>query len=207
MRKKQNLKKVSLIINIFITLGVIGILNGIITNMYITQNNNIQTSKKELKTETKQIKLAQTDTNTPIITNITELQKSSNTIKIQVETQNADGATYEYYYKKSGDKKYTKAGESKNNTFTYNELEANETYEIRTKITKNTDTVEKEIQITTEKIVNGAIKFENFLWDKEGENAKVTITSGERDYSLEYKIEETGEWIRDSTARNNNSKK
>lgn len=196
---------------LIILLIVLCILSGMIVNGYVKEEKyeigkikeklSIYESEKRYIKHEEKIEVAEVDGNTPIITNITEIEKSFNTIKIQVESSNSDGAKFIYFYKKQGDIEYKKAGESTENTFTYEKLEEREIYELRVSLEKDGKRVEKEIKIKTDKIPVNAIKFTNLTWNNG--IASVIIEVSEKSYTLQYKLRENGEWKRNIKWRKN----
>src|SRR5699024_2380624 len=75
--------------------------------------------------------------------------KTTSSISVEVETVNAEGATYTYYYKKNDETNWIKAEENKESTYTFNGLESNVIYNIRVVVEKDGKTAEKEINILT----------------------------------------------------------
>lgn len=156
-------------------------------------------SKEQLRVQEKEIEdsikmqLAEVENNGPIINNIIEKEKGFNRITIQVESQNSDGGKFIYLYKKVGDIEYKKAGESTQNTFTYEKLEERENYEIRVRLEKNGKRVEKEVKIKTNKIPTSAVSFKK-VWA--GNVADITVSVSNKYYTVKYRQGETGEWKR-----------
>ena len=67
----------------------------------------------------------------PRIRKVNVTNKTTSSISVEVETVNAEGATYTYYYKKNDDTDWIKAEENKESTYTFIGLEANVIYNIR----------------------------------------------------------------------------
>ena len=86
-------------------------------------------------------------TDGPRIRELTVTNRTTSSISVEVETANAEGATYTYYYKKDGEKEWIKSGESKEGTYTFNGLEANVLYNIKVVVEKDGKTAEKETSI------------------------------------------------------------
>ena len=72
----------------------------------------------------------------PRIRNLKVTNKTTNSITVEVETANAEGATYTYYYKKGGETDWKKAEEIKEKTYTFSGLESNVIYNIKVRVEK-----------------------------------------------------------------------
>ena len=131
----------------------------------------------------------------PIIRNLKVTNKTTNSITVGVETANAEGATYTYYYKKDGEVDWKKAEEIKEKTYTFRGLEANVIYNIKVRVEKDGKVVEKEISTITGELPEGAVQFSPVEW-KDGQ-ASTTITTSETGYTLQYQIGgiTEGSWI------------
>ena len=129
----------------------------------------------------------------PRIRNLT-VSKTTNSITVEVETANAEGATYTYYYKKDGEVDWKKAVEIKEKTYTFSGLEANVIYNIKVRVEKDKKAVEKEVSTITGELPEGAVQFSPVEW-KSGQ-ASTTITTSETGYTLQYQIGEIteGSW-------------
>ena len=121
----------------------------------------------------------------PRIRNLT-VSKTTNSITVEVETANAEGATYTYYYKKGGETDWKKAEEIKEKTYTFSGLESNVIYNIKVRVEKDEKAVEKEISTRTGELPEGAVQFSPVEW-KDGQ-ASTTITTSETGYTLQYQI-------------------
>ena len=123
----------------------------------------------------------------PRIRNLKVTNKTTNSITVEVETANAEGATYTYYYKKDGEVSWKKAEEIKEKTYTFSGLESNVIYNIKVR-------VEKEVSTITGELPEGAVQFSPVEW-KSGQ-ASTTITTSETGYTLQYQIGEIteGSW-------------
>ena len=130
----------------------------------------------------------------PRIRNLKVTNKTTNSITVEVETANAEGATYTYYYKKDGEVDWKKAEEIKEKTYTFRGLEANVIYNIKVRVEKDGKAVEKEISTITGELPEGAVQFSPVEW-KNGQ-ASTTITTSETGYTLQYQIGEIteGSW-------------
>ena len=130
----------------------------------------------------------------PRIRNLKVTNKTTNSITVEVETANAEGATYTYYYKKDGEVDWKKAEEIKEKTYTFRGLEANVIYNIKVRVEKDKKAVEKEISTITGELPEGAVQFSPVEW-KSGQ-ASTTITTSETGYTLQYQIGEIteGSW-------------
>ena len=122
------------------------------------------------------------------------VSKTTNSITVEVETANAEGATYTYYYKKDGEVDWKKAEEIKEKTYTFSGLESNVIYNIKVRVEKDGKAVEKEVSTITGELPEGAVQFSPVEW-KSGQ-ASTTITTSETGYTLQYQIGEIteGSW-------------
>lgn len=120
--------------------------------------------------------------------------KTTSSITVEVDTTNAEGGTFTYYYKKEVDTEWIKAGESKENTYTFSGLEANVIYNIKVEVEKDGKTAEKETSTITGELPEGAVQFSPIEWNN-GE-ASTIITTNETGYTIQYQIGgiEEGEW-------------
>ena len=114
------------------------------------------------------------------------VSKTTNSITVEVETANAEGATYSYYYKKDGEVDWKKAEEIKEKTYTFSGLESNVIYNIKVRVEKDGKAVEKEVSTITGELPEGAVQFSPVEW-KNGQ-ASTTITTKETGYTLQYQI-------------------
>jgi len=130
----------------------------------------------------------------PRIRNLKVTNKTTNSITVEVETANAEGATYTYYYKKDGEVSWKKAEEIKEKTYTFSGLESNVIYNIKVRVEKDGKAVEKEVSTITGELPEGAVQFSPVEW-KSGQ-ASTTITTSETGYTLQYQIGEIteGSW-------------
>ena len=130
----------------------------------------------------------------PRIRNLKVTNKTTNSITVEVETANAEGATYTYYYKKDGEVSWKKAEEIKEKTYTFRGLESNVIYNIKVRVEKDGKAVEKEVSTITGELPEGAVQFSPVEW-KNGQ-ASTTITTSETGYTLQYQIGEIteGSW-------------
>ena len=122
----------------------------------------------------------------PRIREINITNKTTNSISIEVDTVNAKGATYRYYYKKEGEEEWTKAGEGKENTYTFNGLEENKVYNIKVEVEKDGKVTEEETSSMTGEMPKGAVQFSPVEW--ENGKASTVITTSEEGYTLQYQI-------------------
>ena len=131
----------------------------------------------------------------PRIREVTVTNKTTNSISIEVETVNAEGGTYRYYYKKEGEADWIKADEVEENTYTFSGLEANIIYNIKVEVEKDGKVAERETSTITGELPEGAVQFSPIEWNN-GE-ASTVITTSEEGYTLQYQkggIAE-GSWI------------
>ncbi len=131
----------------------------------------------------------------PRIRKITVTNKTTNSISIEVETANTEGATYRYYYKKEGETDWIKADEIEEYIYTFSGLEANKVYNIKVEVEKDGKVAEKETGTITGEMPEGAVQFSPIEWNN-GE-ASTTITTSEEGYTLQYQKNEIteGSWI------------
>ena len=122
----------------------------------------------------------------PRIREINVTNKTTSSISVEVETANAEGATYRYYYKKEGEEEWIKAGEGKENTYTFNGLEENKVYNIKVEVEKDGKVTEGETSSITGEMPKGAVQFSPVEW-KNGK-ASTVITTSEEGYTLQYQI-------------------
>ncbi len=122
----------------------------------------------------------------PRIRDLKVTNKTTNSITVEVETANAEEATYTYYYKKEGETDWKKAEEIKEKTYTFSGLESNVIYNIKVRVEKDKKAVEKEISTITGELPEGAVQFSPVEW-KSGQ-ASTTITTKETGYTLQYQI-------------------
>ena len=130
----------------------------------------------------------------PRIRDLKVTNKTTNSITVEVETANAEEATYTYYYKKEGETDWKKAEEIKEKTYTFSGLESNVIYNIKVRVEKDGKAVEKEVSTITGELPEGAVQFSPVEW-KNGQ-ASTTITTKETGYTLQYQIGEIteGSW-------------
>lgn len=122
----------------------------------------------------------------PRIRNLKVTNKTTNSITVEVETANAEGATYTYYYKEDGEVDWKRAEEIKEITYTFRGLESNVIYNIKVRVEKDGKAVEKEVSTITGELPEGAVQFSPVEW-KSGQ-ASTTITTSETGYTLQYQI-------------------
>lgn len=122
----------------------------------------------------------------PRIREINVTNKTTSSISVEVETANAEGATYRYYYKKEGEEEWIKAGEGKENTYTFNGLEENKVYNIKVEVEKDGKVTEGETSSITGEMPKGAVQFSPVEW--ENGKASTVITTSEEGYTLQYQI-------------------
>ena len=120
----------------------------------------------------------------PRIREVTVTNKTTNSISIEVETVNAEGGTYRYYYKKEGETDWIKADEVEENTYTFSGLEANIIYNIKVEVEKDGKVAERETSTITGELPEGAVQFSPIEWNN-GE-ASTVITTSEEGYTLQY---------------------
>ena len=106
------------------------------------------------------------------------VSKTTNSITVEVETANAEGATYTYYYKKDEETDWKKAEEIKEKTYTFRGLESNVIYNIKVRVEKDGKSAEREENIMTGELPEGAVQFSPVEW-KSGQ-ASTTITTQDK---------------------------
>ena len=122
----------------------------------------------------------------PRIRKINVTNKTTSSISIEVDTANAEGATYTYYYKKDGELDWIESGKSEENIYTFTGLEANVIYNIKVEVEKDGKKAEKETSTRTGELPEGAVQFSQVEWNN-GE-ASTTITTSETGYTLQYQL-------------------
>ena len=120
----------------------------------------------------------------PRIRDINITNKTTNSVTVEVNATNVKDATYSYYYKKNGDADWTKVGEGKETTYTFNGLETNVAYDIKVVVEEDGKSIEKEIKVTTGSLPVETVKFSDVTWNN-GE-ASITISTSETGYTMQY---------------------
>ena len=133
----------------------------------------------------------------PRIKEIRVVERTTNSIKIEVDTRNAEGGEYSYWIKKEveGEESW-KEIEGNNNTCTFSNLEENVMYDIKVIVKTKSGSDEEEATIITGELPEGTITFTEGEWIGDG-TAKVTINTTAEGYTLQYQIDgiEEGKWI------------
>ena len=158
----------------------------------------IVTVKQDEEGETTDIEIEYSTTaEGPRIAKITT-EKTTNSIKIEVETRNADGATYKYEYKKSneGEESWEEVETSENNTCTIDELTEGETYDIRVTVTTSEGSATRKTSVHLGELPEGTITFGEVEWQGDG-TASVVVNTSAEGYQLQYQINaiEDNGWI------------
>ena len=131
--------------------------------------------------------------------------KGENSVTVEVETVNAEGATYTYSYKKDGDADWTDASTSDQNTYTFEGLENTE-YSIKVKVEKDGKSAEKEISVSLRGIPGGDTALEDgsiTIGEPTWSEGKASITvNTNTQYQIEYQINGTtdGSWTNIGTS-------
>ena len=108
-------------------------------------------------------KLDSKDPLEPEIINI-EVEQTTNSVNLIVETSNMEGGTYEYFYKEETQDEFVKIEKTKSNKYNLTWLQQNTTYDIKVKVTNTYNkTSEKQIKITTWNL--NQIESENIIQD------------------------------------------
>ncbi len=133
----------------------------------------------------------------PRIRNIKVTNRTTNSISVEVETVNAEDATYKYEYRKEGedDNSWKLAEESKNNTCNITGLAGNQIYDIRVTVTTKEGSTSKTTSDRTGELEVGTIEFDAYQWQGDG-TASIVIRNNSLDtsYHLEYRIGVEGQW-------------
>ncbi len=133
----------------------------------------------------------------PRIRNIKVTNRTTNSISVEVETVNAEDATYKYEYRKDGedDNSWKLAEESKSATCTITGLAGNQIYDIRVTVTTSEGNASKTTSATTGELEVGTIEFEEYVWQGDG-TSSIIIRNNSTDpsYHLEYRIGVDGIW-------------
>mgnify|MGYP005780391817 CR=1 FL=1 len=131
----------------------------------------------------------------PRIREIRITGRTTNSVSIEVETRNAEGASYTYSYKEAGTGEWIEAETSENNTCTIGSLEAGKAYEIQVKVETGNGEVTEEIGVTIGELPEGTIKFGETEWLGDG-TARITVETSESGYTLQYQKNgtEEGSW-------------
>ena len=133
----------------------------------------------------------------PRIKKIDVVERTTNSIKIEVDTRNAEGGEYSYWIKKEveGEESW-KEIEGNNNTCTFSNLEENVMYDIKVIVKTKSGSDEEEATIITGELPEGTITFTEGEWVGDG-TAKVTINTTAEGYILQYQIDgiEEEKWI------------
>ena len=131
----------------------------------------------------------------PRIQEMTITKESTSTVTVVVTAENAEGATYEYSYKKSTegeDSWVTVETDENSNTCTIENLEDGETYDIKVVVKADTGTVERIESVQMGEMPTGTVTFTPAQWVGGG-TATTTISTSAEGFRLRYKIDE-GEW-------------
>ncbi len=135
--------------------------------------------------------------NGPRIKAIHVTGNTTNSISVEVETANSEGATYKYEYRKDGedDNSWKLAEESKSATCMITGLAGNQIYDIKVTVTTSEGSASKITSDTTGELEVGTIEFEEYEWQGDG-TASIVIRNNSTDpsYHLEYRIGVDGQW-------------
>ena len=118
---------------------------------------------------------------------------TTNSINIEVDARNAEGATYTYKYKLTNEEEWKEAEQSKNNTCIINNLVDGETYDIEVTVETNEGSITRGTSVHLGELPEGTITFET-EWVGDG-TARVTINTSAEGYQLQYQtnaVEENG---------------
>ena len=132
----------------------------------------------------------------PRIKEIKVIEKTTNSISIEVEAIRAEGGEYSYWIKKEeeGEESW-KEVKGNNNTCVFNNLETNVVYSIKVRVEAKNGSAQGETSVITGELPEGTITFTEGEWVGDG-TAKVTINTTAEGYILQYQIDgiEEGKW-------------
>ena len=126
------------------------------------------------------------DATGPIIKDI-KIEKTTNSIKIEIIGEGIEDATYKYEYKKEGETSWQTSETTGESTYTIENLTEGETYNIIITIETSEGTVTKEINVLMGEIPEETITFTNKQWLGDG-TASVVINTTAEGYQLQYQI-------------------
>ena len=133
----------------------------------------------------------------PIIDDIRVIEKTTNSVTIEVDARDDDDATYTYWIKKNsdGEDAWEEVKSGPENTCKFEGLEDDVVYDIKVKIENFRGEAEEVIHVTTQPMPTGAIEFTEVEWN-EGE-ASVVVSTEEEGFTLQYQINGIDEdgWI------------
>ena len=130
------------------------------------------------------------------INSIKVISKTTNSINVEVDASNSSGAKYTYSYKKEDEEEYHIAKEkTEENTYKYENLEANKVYNIKVEVENRGIKKEEIINVLTEELPIGAITIGEVVWENGKAKVNVNINKEiQENLRLEYKINEGGNW-------------
>ena len=133
----------------------------------------------------------------PRIKEIHVKNNTTSTIEIEVEASNANGAKYTYSYKLESEEEYKEvATKIAENTYKYENLEANKIYNIKVEVENRGIKKEKVKNVRTGELPEGAISIGEVEWENGKAKAQINVNKEiEGNLKLEYKINEEGSWI------------
>ena len=131
----------------------------------------------------------------PRIKEIKVIGKTTNSASVEVDARNAEGGEYTYLYKKDseGEETWKEAHKGNENTYTFNNLEANVIYNIKVKVTTKEGETEGTVNVLTGEIPEGTVTFGNVTWASSQASVTVSTNTG---MQIEYQINgmEEGNW-------------
>ncbi len=113
--------------------------------------------------------------------------KTTNSITINVDARNADGATYIYSYKLDEETSWKEADTSKNNTCKIEGLLEGKLYNVKVRVEKSEEYAEKEVSVLMGEVPEGTITFGDTKWKGDG-TASIVINNSAEGYQLQYQI-------------------
>lgn len=130
----------------------------------------------------------------PRIRNI-EIMTTTNSAEIKVTAVNTENGKYIYEYKQEGEKEWKKIDGVDGNTCSIKNLEENKIYNLQISITvssgNNAGTTKRKTSFITRKMPEGAISFEEVVWQGNGK-ASVIIKTSQEGYKIQYQVVQQG---------------
>ena len=127
----------------------------------------------------------------PIIDDIKVIEKTTNSVTVEVVSRDDDEATYTYWIKKNsdGEDAWKEVYSGQDKTCKFEDLEDNVLYDIKVKIENFRGETERIIHTQTNEMPSGTIEFSDLKWD--GGNASIVVTTTEDDFTLQYQVNGT----------------
>ena len=124
----------------------------------------------------------------PIIDDIRVIEKTTNSVTVEVDARDDDEATYTYWIKKNtdGEEAWKEIKSGPENTCKFEGLEDDVVYDIKVKIENFRGETEEITHVRTTPMPTGAIEFTDFEWN-EGK-ASVKVSTKEEGFKIQYQI-------------------